>query len=355
MRVLHVAECCRPFWAKRLDILDCMLSAAMLFHCVASLYFANSSFDELEALHLERSLIAANLGVVATAFGLFIMSLLEDKFKTAAISGLAGGVASLIVSLQLKMRGCAQPLLRALEEATRGIPPLTDGCRVSHGKHGLGVLIAVILDDVRGKPCHVLFDSGENRHYSLESAAEKLQAYKDRGNAPEDAVLLDEFQQGVHQCLQSDIISPAALEALFRISNSWTRRRTPKCTRRKPGFPCAWYLFLPRVRAFPFGFGAAFAGSRIPRRASIVQNQVSRRHNISIRHGQATLEIFEAMASRSRCSAERSFCARKRLSASRNGVEQFASEEDDAQTLRRNSEVSGAGCVPKMDTEKSHK
>jgi hypothetical protein len=124
-------------------------------------------------------------------------------------------VANLIVSLQLEMRGQAQSPLRTLDEATRAIPPLAKGCRVSHPTNGLGVLTAVVLDDTRGKPNHVLLDSGERHHYSVEPASKKLRSYKDRGDAPIDAVLLDEFQQGVQRCLQSHHISPAALEALF--------------------------------------------------------------------------------------------------------------------------------------------
>jgi hypothetical protein len=191
-----------------------MFSASMMFHCIASIYYADSSFDGRHAVYLEISLIVVNLGVVAIAVGLYIMSLLEDKFKTAAVTGLAGGVANLIVSLQLEMRGQAQSLLRTLDEATRATPPLAKGCRVSHPTNGLGVVTAVVLDNARGK-LFVLFDSGEPHHYSVESASKTLQAYKDRGDAPEDAVLLDEFQQGVQQCLQRHHISPAALEALF--------------------------------------------------------------------------------------------------------------------------------------------
>jgi hypothetical protein len=203
-----------------------MFSASMMFHCIASIYYADSSFISYYlsadsrfdwAEYLEISLIVANLGVVAIAAGLYVMSLLEDKFKAAAVTGLAGGVANLIVSLQLEMRGQAPSLLRTLDEATRAIPPLAKGCRVSHPTNGLGVLTAVVQDDARGKPYHVLFDSGETHHYSVESASKELQAHKDRGDVPEDAVLLDEFQHGVQEFLQSHHISPAALEALFLV------------------------------------------------------------------------------------------------------------------------------------------
>ena len=201
-----------------------MFSASMMFHCIASIYYADSSFILYHlsadsrfdwAEYLEVSLIVANLGVVAIAVGLYVMSLLEDKFKAAAVTGLAGGVANLIVSLQLELRGQAQSLLRTLDEATRAIPPLAKGCRVSHPTNGLGVVTAVVRDDARGTPYHVRFDSGETHHYSVELASKQLQAHKERGDVPEDAVLLDEFQQGAQQCLQSHHVSPAALEALF--------------------------------------------------------------------------------------------------------------------------------------------
>ena len=231
-----------------------MFSASMMFHCIASIYYADSSFDGQDAENLEISLIVANLGVVAIAVGLYIMSLLEDKFKTAAVTGLAGGVANLIVSLQLEMRGQAQSLLRTLDEATRAIPPLAKGCRVSHPTNGLGVLTAVVLDDARGKPYHVLFDSGERRHYSIESASKKLQAFKDRGDAPEDAVLLDEFQQGVQRCLQSHHISPAALEALFLMLKFLDAEENAEVYTMQAWVSMRLVSTLPRGRAFPFGF-----------------------------------------------------------------------------------------------------
>jgi hypothetical protein len=343
-----------------------MFSASMMFHCIASIYYADSSFTSYYlsadssfdwAEYLELSLIVTNLGVVAIAAGLYIMSLLEDKFKAAAVTGLAGGVANLIVSLQLEMRGQAQSLLRTLDEATRAIPPLAKGCRVSHPTNGLGVVIAVVLDDARGKPHHVMFDSGERRHYSAESASKKLQAFKDRGDAPEDAVLLDEFQQGVQRCLQSHHISPAALEALFLMLKFLDAEENAEVYTTQ-----AWVsMRLVSISATSGPFRSDFArstvaGSRIPRRAAIIKKkQVSSWHYISSCHGQAALEACESIASRSRCTAERCHCARTRLSASGNGVEQFACQEDDAQALRRDPEFGGAGCVPKMDAEKSRK
>jgi hypothetical protein len=210
---LSPAECCRPFWDTRLDTLDCVLSASMMFHCIASVYYADNSFDGAPADRLELSLIVANLGVVAISVGLYVESLLEGKFKTAAVTGLAKSIADLIVSLQLEMRRDAQSLLHALELAKTAIPPLTKDCRVSHPTNGLGAILAVVPDS--SKPYHVLFDSGECHFYSVESAATQLQAYKDRGDAPEAAVLLDEFQQAAQHCLQSDLVSTVALEALF--------------------------------------------------------------------------------------------------------------------------------------------
>jgi hypothetical protein len=47
---------------------------------------------------------------------------------------------------------------------------LVEGARVTHSVRGGGYIIRVILDDARGKPYHVMFDSGEFHSYSAASA-----------------------------------------------------------------------------------------------------------------------------------------------------------------------------------------
>jgi hypothetical protein len=203
-----------------------MFSASLMLHLVASMYYADPGFAEGgsegggPSSRLEVSLIVINLGAVAAAVCLFILSLLEDSFKAAAVAGLSKAIAALIMSLQLEMRSKSQSLLDALEEIKKSVPALVEGCRVSHPVRGGGVLTAVVPDDARGKLYHVDFDNGEIHHYSAESAT-KLHVDKDRGDAPADAVLLDEFQQMAQQCLQGSLrVSPAALEALFLALNA---------------------------------------------------------------------------------------------------------------------------------------
>jgi hypothetical protein len=191
-----------------------------MLHCVAGVYYIDASFKGVYADRLEVALIVVNIGVILFAIGLCIIFLLEKKIKAAAVTGLAKAITKLIGSMRLEMRHDVQSLVDALGEAPKVIPPLTAGCRVFHPTNGLGLLTKVDPDDVTGKPFHVRFDSGEHHHYSQESASKKLQPYRDRGGAPENAVLLDEFQQAVRQCLQGSVhISPAALEALFLILN----------------------------------------------------------------------------------------------------------------------------------------
>jgi hypothetical protein len=216
------AGCRRPFWDRRLDKLDCLFSASLMLHLVASLYYADPGFAEGggPSWRLEVSLIVINLGVLAAAVCLSLMSLLEDRFKAAAVAGLSKSIAALIMSLQLEMRSKSQSLLDALEEIKKAVPALVEGCRVSHPVRGGGVLTAVVPDDARGKLYHVDFDNGEIHHYSAESAT-KLHVDKDRGGAPADAVLLEEFQLMAQQCLQGSVhVSPAALEALFLALNA---------------------------------------------------------------------------------------------------------------------------------------
>ena len=48
---------------------------------------------------------------------------------------------------------------------------LLAGNHIVHPTRGHGVIVAVIAQDQRGKPYHIRFDSGEEHHYSFESAA----------------------------------------------------------------------------------------------------------------------------------------------------------------------------------------
>jgi hypothetical protein len=184
-------------------------------HCVAAVYYTDSSFVGEYADGLELSLVVANIGAVLIGVVVYLVTMAEDKFQKSTVAALASAIAKLIVTLQLEMRPQAQSLVDALEQAAIRVPPLDAGCRVTHPVHGRGVIAAFVPDDVREKPYHVTFDSGETHHYSVESARKKLLAYKERGDAPADTALLDEFQHGVQHCLQGCHISPAALEALF--------------------------------------------------------------------------------------------------------------------------------------------
>ena len=61
-----------------------------MLHLVASLYYADPGFAEGggPSWRLEVSLIVINLGVLAAAVCLSLMSLLEDRFKAAASGAL---------------------------------------------------------------------------------------------------------------------------------------------------------------------------------------------------------------------------------------------------------------------------
>jgi hypothetical protein len=59
------------------------------------------------------------------------------------------------------------------------------GSRVVHAVRGAGRVLKVDFEDPQDHPVHVLFDDGEVHHYSLESAAKKMEQLAEPGLAPQ--------------------------------------------------------------------------------------------------------------------------------------------------------------------------
>jgi serine/threonine protein kinase len=59
---------------------------------------------------------------------------------------------------------------------------MTVGTRIVHPVHGPGAVVKFDSKDPRGRPIHVLFDSGEIHHYTLESASKKLRLELEGGS-----------------------------------------------------------------------------------------------------------------------------------------------------------------------------
>ena len=74
----------RPFWDKRVDMLDCVCCLSILLHVESTLYYWNPLFVNLGsggAEQLDGLLVAANVICVLHMFGLFFLTLIEHRFR----------------------------------------------------------------------------------------------------------------------------------------------------------------------------------------------------------------------------------------------------------------------------------
>ena len=209
--------CCRPFWDSRIDNLDCVCSASILLQVVANLFYNNPIFtDEVPGRpqQLDDALIVVNFVVLAVIFGLFIFTLVENRFKAVAIGTLSKKVTQMVISMQREIAFHHEAFVPCLVKAMNEPPSsLEVGIRVSHEVHGPGT-----IKDMRGKSVAVTFDGGSMHYYAMDSALAKLKIIGiDPSHLRTDSVGVGQLRYAMTECLRGKAVarSFAAIEALF--------------------------------------------------------------------------------------------------------------------------------------------
>ena len=189
-------------------------------HVIAGIFYGDAEFNGHDAYRLEFALIAFNLIAVAAAFGLYLFTEFEIKFKYVAFRKMSRVVDKVVRSLQEAFLSDHVAFFDALKEAKKAVLPLGVGVNISHEAHGPGIVIEVNLDDSGKKVFTIEFENGELTYFDEEAAAKRIQARNDaHPNTPSDAVTWVEFEHAAMRCLQRGggtlVVSATAIEALF--------------------------------------------------------------------------------------------------------------------------------------------
>jgi hypothetical protein len=147
---------------------------------------------------LEIVLLTVNALVLSFVFALTAATVVERKVTASAIAAVCRTVSLEVLSLQRKLSEDAVAFMRELSSAQSKEPTLGVGCRVVHSRHGSGHIRDQTCDD-KGHSCWlVVFETGEQRHYSPEAALEKLRMSSERlSSTTETGVRLREFRSGL--------------------------------------------------------------------------------------------------------------------------------------------------------------
>lgn len=193
-----------------MDNLDCICCLSILFHVIGTIIFGNPGPNGVNTRALEYFLLSCNLVALIAIVSLFVLMLLEHRFKGSSIVMLSKSMARLVQTLQPELQRRRSRFFQALKEA-EGLDSMLDvGVQVSHGHHGRGV-----IQSIRGNVAAVLFNDGKRRHYDEELALTRLTILA--RECSDDMVTLRPFVAAAATCLRDTAFQPTevGLEALF--------------------------------------------------------------------------------------------------------------------------------------------
>jgi hypothetical protein len=197
-----------------MDSLDCVCCASILLHVIATLFFNNATLSPHGAQQLELALLICNLLTILAILSLFTVMLVEHQFKASSVHLLSRSVARYVSALRDELQCHREEFARLLDEARVSHPRGMDvGMLVAHATHKRGVITHIRKNNVT-----VRFHSGASHHYTLDTAAQRLQLI---ARSADDAVLLKQFLVAAMKCLLGSgsgvVVTELGLEALFVI------------------------------------------------------------------------------------------------------------------------------------------
>ena len=109
--VISVATICQlaaPYWDWRVSVLDFFCCFSITFNCVAVVYYNNAAFADPNVFYheaqgaerLDSILVAVNAINIALIAGLFVLTLIETKFRDTSVRKLSRTIAHLAVRVQ---------------------------------------------------------------------------------------------------------------------------------------------------------------------------------------------------------------------------------------------------------------
>jgi len=109
---------CRPYWDKRVNSLDCLCCLSILLQCLASLYFSDPDFvSRSDAAALDTILVIVMSLCLSGTLALFVVVLVEMRFRSSAIRTMSKGIAELVLLMQKELTNKQAAFIRVLEDS----------------------------------------------------------------------------------------------------------------------------------------------------------------------------------------------------------------------------------------------
>ena len=154
----------RPYWDMRTNILDFVACLSILLNCVAMLYFNNDWFingknrpEPNGAVNLDNVLGVLNGITVLLILSVFVVTIIEARFKASSARKLSSAVARMVVEVQQELSTSRDEFCILLGETDEKLQPLdaqTVADEVSFKQFQQAAERCI-----HGKTCHVILEA----------------------------------------------------------------------------------------------------------------------------------------------------------------------------------------------------